>query len=85
MLIQFYLVQRHFQFCDTSYAFLFNRHFLYISLTIITLMIIPLIPNSLYIPEGVYSEIYPTLEGNTEEFNFNISSLRMIYLLIQGR
>ena len=31
--------------------------------------------NTLYTPEGVYCEIYPLLEGNTEEFNFNIPYL----------
>ena len=28
-------------------------------------------------------EIYPLLEGNTEEFNFNIPLLRMIYCTVQ--
>ena len=27
---------------------------------------------SLYTPQGVYCEVCPSLEGNTDEFNFNI-------------
>ena len=31
-----------------------------------------------YIPYGVYCELYPSLEGKTEEFNFNIPLFKMI-------
>ena len=36
---------------------------------------------SLYTPWGLYCEIYPLLEGNTEELNFNIPLLRIIYCI----
>ena len=34
--------------------------------------------NSQYTPQGVYCEMYPSLQGNTEEFDFSIPLLRMI-------
>ena len=37
---------------------------------------------SAYSPQGAYCEIYPSLEGNTLEFNFNIPYLRMKYCLV---
>ena len=53
-------------------------------LTVIILMIPSLFPLtiSLYTAQGVYCEIYPSLEGNTEVFNFNIPLLRMIYCVL---
>ena len=33
---------------------------------------------SLYTPSGVYCVIYPSLQGNIEEFGFSIPLLRMI-------
>ena len=56
----------------------------YIILKIIMLMTISinLLTVSMYFPSGVYSEIYPSVEGNTKEFNFNIPFLRMIYWYI---
>ena len=44
--------------------------------------LIILLTISPYTPWGVYCEMYPLLEGITQEFNFNISFLRMIYNII---
>ena len=49
-------------------------------LAFIRLMITSLISLTIspYTPCGVYCEIYPLLEGNTEELHFKIPLLRMI-------
>ena len=36
-----------------------------------------------YTPQGVYCEMYPSLEGNTEEFNSNNPLLRIIFWIVQ--
>ena len=56
-----------------------------ISFLIVCMLMIPSLISLtiiLYTPSGVYCQIYPSLEENTVEFNFNIPYLRMIYCIL---